>query len=67
MTPTELKSNRQLLGLSVQQLAFVLGYTGPNGRSSIYKMENGEKAITAPVERLVLAYRAGYRPDDWPR
>lgn len=66
MTPTQLKSIRHDLRLTLDQLARVLGYSGPHARMTVNKMESGAKAITAPVERLIIAYCAGYRPDDWP-
>lgn len=67
MTPDELKSiRRDTLGLTLEQLARALGYTGTHARMTVNKMESGAKPITPPVERLIIAYRDGYRPRDWP-
>ena len=68
MTPTELKQARQSLGLSLSQLAILLGYQGnrANGIKQIQQMERGERTIREPQRRLMVAYISGYRPDDWP-
>ena len=67
MTPAEIKQARQSLGLSVAQLAALLD-TDPQ---TIRRMEQSERANTfrkpAPrMVRLIHAYLAGHRPDDWP-
>lgn len=67
MTPAEIKEARQKLGLSAHQLAALLE-TDPQ---TIRRMEQSETASTfrkpAPrMSRLIRAYLAGYRPDDWP-
>lgn len=66
MTPAEFKKIYTDLGLTQPQLADVLGYTGEHSRGTIHKLSCGAKSITPPVARLMIAYRDGYRPDDWP-
>lgn len=67
MTPAELKQARHSLGLTLSQMAHVLGYDGEHAAQQIRKMEGGERAIREPQARLVAAYLTGYRPDDWPK
>lgn len=67
MTPAELKQDRQLLGLSVADLARLLD----TDSQTVRRMEQSEDAKTfrrpAPrMVRLIAAYVSGYRPDDWP-
>ena len=67
MTPTEIKEARQLLGLSVADLARLLD----TDAQTVRRMEYDETASThrapAPrMTRLIAAYTAGYRPQDWP-
>ena len=67
MTPAEIKEARQRLGLSVAQCAALLD-TDP---LTVRRMELAEDASTfrkpAPrMVRLLRAYLAGYRPEDWP-
>lgn len=67
MTPAEIKQARSDLGLSCAQLAALID-TDPQ---TIRRMEQGSTAKTfrtpAPrMVRLIRAYLAGYRPDDWP-
>lgn len=66
MTPTELKTARETLGLSQAQLAVLLGYEGTNIRQRVSAQENGHKAVPPLVSRLAQAYLDGYRPADWP-
>lgn len=66
MTPADLKSIRQQLGLSGEAFARMLGYDGTHMRAVMYALENGIKPIREPQRRLAIAYRDGYRPDDWP-
>jgi transcriptional regulator with XRE-family HTH domain len=69
MTPDELRQARLKLGLSLSQLAEMLGYRGDREqlRSMGYELESGRKAIREPQRRLVEAYLAGYRPPEgWP-
>ena len=67
MTPAEIKQARHSLGLSVADLARLLD-TDPQ---TVRRMEYDETASThrAPAPRmirLIAAYVAGYRPQDWP-
>lgn len=68
MTPAELKSARQHLGLTQAELARLLD-TDPQ---TVRRMELDPEASTfrrpAPrMERLLAAYLDGYRPTDWPK
>lgn len=68
MTPDQIKEARQSLGLSVADLAAVIE-TDPQ---TVRRMEMDPDANTARrpaarMVRLIRAYLAGYRPDDWPR
>ena len=67
MTPTDLKQARHKLGLTQAQLGAMLDTDG----QTIRRMEQPEDTKTfrkpAPrMLRLLVAYMAGYRPDDWP-
>lgn len=66
MTPKQLKKARLTLGLSLDQMALMLGYSGPRKRHMQYSLENGLRTIREPQIRLARAYLDGYRPDDWP-
>lgn len=68
MTPAEIQQARQSLGLSRAQLAALLDLRSPQ---DVQRMEMPSTASThrpPPVRavRLIRAYLAGYRPDDWP-
>lgn len=67
MTHTQLKQHRKALGLSVNQMALVLGCSSVHVR----RMEtcpsvDAHRPINPQVERLIQAYLDGYRPTDWP-
>ena len=67
MTHTEFKQNRQALGLSVNQMALVLGCSAVH----IRRMETdpsveSARPVNPQAERLMKAYLEGYRPNDWP-
>lgn len=64
MTPKQLSEARKSLGLTLENLAFVLGYRGT--RQIAYDLESGRRTIREPQRRLMEAYIAGYRPKDWP-
>lgn len=66
MTPTQLKEARRKLGLNLAQMALVLGYETPHGKSQVRHMEAGERPIMPAQRRLVEAYLSGHRPKDWP-
>ena len=63
MTPAEFKEARQKLGLDQAEMARMLGFTRP---AQVSDMERSVKPITDQTARLMRAYIAGYRPDDWP-
>lgn len=65
MTPSELKAARLRLGLTLEQMAAMLGYQGGNLRHMQFALETGKRPIREPQRRLVVAYLAGYRPKDW--
>lgn len=62
MTPAQFKEARQSLGLNQHQLAAMLGL---GSQTRISAIENGA-TITPMCQRLMQAYAAGYRPNDWP-
>lgn len=66
MTPDQLARARQRLGLTLGQMASMLGYQGAQRRQMQYDLETGRRAIREPQRRLAEAYLAGYRPADWP-
>lgn len=63
MTPAEIRTARQSLGLTQAQFALLLGY---GAKSRIAELENGARAPSGAVVRLIRAYLDGYRPADWP-
>jgi len=66
MTPKQLAAARHRLGLTLEQMATLLGYAGGQRRQIQYNLETGRRVIREPQRRLVEAYLAGYRPPDWP-
>jgi len=66
MTPTELKEARLTLGLTLEQMATMLGYKGNGRRQQMWNLENGNRKLGDERAALVKAYLFGYRPDDWP-
>ena len=66
MTSEQLARARKRLGLSLAQMAELLGYEGDSGRSQVHHLETGRRTIRGAQRRLVEAYLAGYRPTDWP-
>lgn len=66
MTPSQLARARERLGLTLEAMATLLGYQGTQRRQMQYDLETGRRKIREPQRRLVEAYLAGYRPDDWP-
>jgi hypothetical protein len=67
LQPHELRTARINLGLTLLEMARLLGYGGKNQRQICYSLENGLRTIRDPQRRLVEAYLAGYRPADWPK
>jgi len=66
MTATQLKKARRKLGLTLDQMADMLGYQGKSKRGQMHHLETGERPIRPAQRRLIDAYLSGYRPDDWP-
>lgn len=67
MTPEELNDARHELGLSQREMADMLD----TDKQTVRRMEMDPNAQTARepaprMVRLIKAYIAGYRPDDWP-
>lgn len=68
MTPHEFGEARRKLGLSCSQLARLLDTDAQTVRR--YEMDEDAATARKPaprVVRLMRAYLAGYRPDDWPQ
>lgn len=57
---------RALLGLSRSELGLVIGFGKAAAGSEVWKAETGKRKLHASHWRLINAYLAGYRPDDWP-
>lgn len=66
MTPSQLARARERLGLTLEQMATLLGYQGAHRRQMQYDLETGRREIREPQRRLVEAYLSGYKPADWP-
>lgn len=66
MTPQQLKIARVKLGLTLEQMAHLLGYEGASAKGQLHHMEAGKRDLRPAQRRLVEAYLAGYRPVDWP-
>lgn len=66
MTPDQLAKSRKKLGLTLEQCAQMLGYEGENAKSQVHHLETGRREIRPAQRRLMEAYLAGWRPDDWP-
>lgn len=66
MTPHQLSEARRKLGLTLEQMATMLGYEGGQRRQMMYDLETKRRAIREPQRRLMEAYLSGYRPNDWP-
>lgn len=67
MTPDDMARARKRLGLTLEELATMLGYQGDQRRQMQYDLETGRRFIREPQRRLIEAYLSGYRPDDWPQ
>jgi hypothetical protein len=68
MTPAEMKQARHALGLSLSQMARLLGYQGrslDNLRNMQLDLETARRPIREPQRRLVCALLDGWRPADW--
>jgi transcriptional regulator with XRE-family HTH domain len=63
---TSPREARRQLGLSLEDMASMLGYEGEHRRQLMHRIEIGERALREPQRRLIAAYLEGYRPADWP-
>jgi transcriptional regulator with XRE-family HTH domain len=66
VTPQQLARARKRLGLTLEQMAMVLGYEGEQAKSQVHHLETGRRDIRPAQRRLTEAYLSGYRPKDWP-
>lgn len=66
MLPSDLRKARQRLGLSLAEMARMLGYEGSQIKATAHRLETGERPLREPQRRLIEAYLSGYRPTDWP-
>lgn len=67
MTPTELKEARRKLGLSVKQMATLLGvHPIQVRRMELDESLASHRPVMPTTERLIRAWLDGYRPADWP-
>lgn len=66
MTPDQLARARKRLGLTLEQMATMLGYDGSQAKSQVHHLETGRREIRPAQRRLIEAYLSGYRPRDWP-
>lgn len=67
MTGEAMKAARLRLGLTLEEMASMLGYQGENRRQMQYDLETERRPIREPQRRLIEAYLEGYRPSDWPK
>lgn len=66
MTPAQFRRIRENLGFTQQELAEFLGY-GRALRISEFERETNPRPVPELLARLMVAYRDGYRPKDWPK
>lgn len=57
---------RHAFGLSLNEMADMLGYVGTQRRQQVDDLETGRRPLREPQRRLIEAYLAGYRPGSWP-
>ena len=62
MDGNELRRRREALGLTLEEVAGLIGRTGPNRRQTVFQWERGDKPIpAADSARLLVAFRAEAR------
>lgn len=66
MTPAQFRRIRENLGFTQQELADFLGY-GRALRISEMERETNPRPVPEFLARLMVAYRDGYRPKNWPK
>lgn len=62
MTPEEIRALRKSWGINQTELARIMGQR----QETISRWERGLNAPEPASLRLLIAYRDGYRPKDWP-
>jgi transcriptional regulator with XRE-family HTH domain len=68
MKPSEFKEARHQLGLSVNQIANMLGLDADHVRRMEFPEESKQRRpVMENTRRLLQAYLDGYRPPDWPK
>lgn len=69
MTPEQIKGARHDLGLTTAQLGQMLDIKDERTmRKHMQPVESAQHKQPSPrMVRLLKAYLAGYRPDDWPK
>ena len=68
MSSAEFKAARHALGLNVEELGLMLDTNGKSIRCIEASENSNMWRPPAPrMVRLLEAYLAGYRPDDWPK
>lgn len=53
MSPAEIKSAREAMGMTIASFAFWLGLEGENGRRKIRAFESGKENPSAPIRRAI--------------
>ena len=67
MDHEQFKQARHELGLSVAEMAAMLGVSELQvRRMELSPDKSSHRPVNGPKARLVAAFRAGYRPKDWP-
>lgn len=66
MNGNEIKAAREALGLKNADLAAMLDITPARATQTISDWVTGRQQMDGARARLLRAYLAGYRPDDWP-
>lgn len=67
MKPHEFKEARRKLGLSLDQMADMLGLQANHVRRLEFPEDsNQRRPVMEQTRRLLHAYLDGYRPPDWP-
>lgn len=65
LKPDQIKAIRAKLGLSQEELAEQLGYTGSYRRQKVYRLEAGAEPVDYLRANLLRAMEAGYVPVGW--
>jgi transcriptional regulator with XRE-family HTH domain len=64
LPPSQIRTLRKSLGMSVREFAAALGYSQFNGQVSVYRLENGEREASGSTLMLLkqLAAQARKHP-----